>query len=219
LNGFFKCLIFSKNVILDGIIKSLLSAGDFMENICQNSDNPLKYTIKKSRRAKRMRISVNCLGEVKVIAPVALNIGFVEKFVEKQKEWIKSKVDYYKNHPVKSFFQKIALSKHTKKEFKENKEKISAIIKEKIDYFNNHYNFAFNRIFIKNQKSRWGSCSKTGNLNFNYKMNFLPEKFQDYIIVHELCHLKEFNHSANFWNLVAEKIPDYKEIRQNLRRL
>jgi hypothetical protein len=190
-----------------------------MENMDPNNDNFVKYILKKSNRAKRMRVSVNCLGEVKVTAPKTLNSSFIEKFVEKQKDWIKSKVDYYKNHPVKSFFQKISLSKHSKKEFKENKEKISAIIKEKIDYFNNHYNFIFNRIFVKNQKSRWGSCSKTGNLNFNYRINFLPEKYQDYIIVHELCHLKEFNHSASFWNLVAQKIPDYKEIRYNLRKL
>ncbi len=70
---------------------------------------------------------------------------------------------------------------------------------------------------IKNHKTRWGSCSELGNLNFNYKLIFLPDAIVDYIVVHEICHLIEFNHSQDFWRLVARTIPNFRELRHELR--
>ncbi len=104
------------------------------------------------------------------------------------------------------------------KNYLENKDKALQIVKDRIEYFNMFYNYKWNRIVIRNQKTRWGSCSKKGNLNFNYKIALLPQKSSDYIIVHELCHLGEFNHSRKFWDLVAKTVPGYKEIRKNLRK-
>lgn len=92
-----------------------------------------------------------------------------------------------------------------------------AIVVEKVEYFNQYYNFEYKRIFIKNQQTRWGSCSSKGNLNFNYRIVILPEELQDYLIVHELCHLKEMNHGPNFWKLVEEQIPNYKVLNNQLR--
>lgn len=69
----------------------------------------------------------------------------------------------------------------------------------------------FNRMTIKEQKTRWGSCSSLGNLNFNWKIVLMPRKVQDYIIVHELCHLIEMNHSKAFWRQVEKILPEYKE--------
>lgn len=102
-------------------------------------------------------------------------------------------------------------------EFWANKELARTLVKERIKFFNHHYKFTVNRISIRNQRSRWGSCSKKGNLNFNYRLVLLPPEVADYIIVHELCHLGEFNHSKKFWELVAKTIPDYKQIRKELR--
>ena len=87
----------------------------------------------------------------------------------------------------------------------------------RFEYFNKFYSYKWNRIFIKNQKTRWGSCSKRGNLNFNYRIALLPPEAADYIIVHELCHLKEFNHSRNFWKLVEQQIPNYKILHKALK--
>lgn len=103
--------------------------------------------------------------------------------------------------------------------FLTHKEKARIHIQNRLAYWNTFYNFQYGRIAIRNQTSRWGSCSKKGNLNFNYRIIFLSEALMDYVIVHELCHLKEFNHSQNFWNLVAQAMPAYKKLRSELRSI
>lgn len=75
------------------------------------------------------------------------------------------------------------------------------------------------RVAIRDQKRRWGSCSSLGNLNFNYKLFLLPPCLSDYVIVHELCHLRELNHGSRFWALVATYYPAYKVIETELRQL
>ena len=86
-------------------------------------------------------------------------------------------------------------------------------------HFNAFYKLPLRKVFIKNLKSRWGSCSEKGNLNFNYKLVFLPAEIVDYIIVHELCHLKEFNHSDAFWAEVEKVLPNHIALRKELRKL
>jgi predicted metal-dependent hydrolase len=109
--------------------------------------------------------------------------------------------------------------RRNRKEYLKNKEQARTFVKEKLEHFNQFYNLTWQRVSIRNQKRRWGSCSQKGNLNFNYKILFLPERCADYIIVHELCHLQEFNHSRRFWELVARAIPDYREMRKELRKM
>ena len=103
------------------------------------------------------------------------------------------------------------------KDFKENKKKALELINERISYFNQSGEYPVGKVSIKNQKTRWGSCSGKRNLSFNYKLLFMPENLRDYIIIHELCHLKEMNHSQNFWNLVSEQVPNYKAIRRQIK--
>lgn len=82
-----------------------------------------------------------------------------------------------------------------------------------------HYAVAHGAIAIRAQKSRWGSCSAKGTLSFNYKIAALPERLAEYILVHEVCHLREMNHSARFWAEVARVVPDYIERRGELRKV
>ena len=98
------------------------------------------------------------------------------------------------------------------------REQARRFVEGRIKYFNSFYNFKINRIAIKNQSTRWGSCSSKGNLNFNYKIIYLRLALADYLIVHELCHLGEFNHSKKFRDLVSKTIPDYVNINKELRR-
>ena len=77
---------------------------------------------------------------------------------------------------------------------------------------------SFNKIYVKDVSSHWGSCSIRRNLNFNYRLAMIPVELADYVIIHELCHLKEMNHSASFWNLVEKYLPDYREKRNRLKK-
>lgn len=103
--------------------------------------------------------------------------------------------------------------------FIEHREMARTLTLARLQYFNQHYNLSWNRVSIRNQRRRWGSCTSLKNLNFNYKIILLPPHLQDYIIVHELCHLAHLHHEQAFWELVAEQIPDYQLRIRELRAI
>lgn len=180
-----------------------------MQNLKQNQKIP--YRVKVSRRARRMRISVACDSTVTVTLPWGFQTTLAEKFVKDKLGWILKSLDYFKRRahaiPIKS----------SRREYEQFKQQALVLAKSKVHQWSRFYGFAYKRVSVKNQKTRWGSCSKKGNLNFNYKIIKLPENLVDYLVVHELCHLKEMNHSKNFWSLVSLAIPDYKKLRHQLR--
>ena len=98
-----------------------------------------------------------------------------------------------------------------------HREEARTLIHRRLAHFNATYGFAYGHVSIKDQGTIWGSCSRKGNLNFNWRLMQLPQALADYVIVHELCHLQELNHSKRFWDLVARTIPDHKERRKALR--
>lgn len=100
-----------------------------------------------------------------------------------------------------------------------HREAARQLVHDRLVHHNAHYQFTWGRVAIKAHRSRWGSCSSLGNLNFNYRILFLPAHLADYIIVHELCHLKELNHGPRFWALVAERCPNYQRCQAELRVL
>jgi len=126
---------------------------------------------------------------------------------------------YFLKNLQKPRRRKRASSSLERKKYLKFKESAEILIRKRVLEINEFYQFPFGKITIRNQKTRWGSCSKSGNLNFNYKIALLPRLYMDYVISHELCHLKEFNHSKNFWDLVEKTIPDYRKIRKTIRRL
>jgi len=88
---------------------------------------------------------------------------------------------------------------------------------ERVHYIANNLDFKIGKIAIRGQKTRWGSCSTSGNLSFNYNLLRFRKEVVDYVIIHELCHLKEMNHSEKFWKLVEEFCPDFKPLRRELK--
>lgn len=105
------------------------------------------------------------------------------------------------------------------KHYLEHKEKTRELVLERLSYWNEFYGYTYNRVAVRNQRRCWGSCSAKGNLNFSYKLLFLPPCLSDYVILHELCHLKELNHSARFWALMEKVMPDYRERVRELKRI
>jgi predicted metal-dependent hydrolase len=172
---------------------------------------PFNYTLKVSKRAKRMRLTVYCDGSCVVTTPRLLPQTTIENFLLEKAKWV---VDKINNFRAKGF---VPRKKSSRGEFTTYKAQALWLAKERIEHFNTLYGYSWNKITIKNQKTRWGSCSRKGNINFNYKIALLPPHMADYIIVHELCHLGEFNHSKNFWNLVAMALPNYLEIRNEFK--
>ena len=77
---------------------------------------------------------------------------------------------------------------------------------------------SYGRITIRDQKTRWGSCSAAGNLNFNWRLVMAPGEVLDYVVIHELAHRREMNHSAAFWNIVESEMPDYRRHREWLKK-
>lgn len=170
----------------------------------------INYEIRKSRRAKRLSLAIYANGEVVAIKPNNISVRIIELFIAQKADLIISKLNFFAG-------LKNIIPKSSKSDYFLNKEKAFHLVNSKITKLNKIYNFKYNKISIKNQKTRWGSCSQKGNLNFNYRMIYLSDKIVEYIIVHELCHLQEFNHSSRFWNLVAVAVPDYKEIKKELK--
>lgn len=165
------------------------------------------YTLNPPRRnAKNLRITITRDGQIKVSKPKHITIKQVEAFILSKSVWINHHLERIKSTTIKEP-QKPKL---TRKDYLIHKTTALNLVAKKLALYNQHYRFNYKNISIKNTKTRWGSCSRRGNLNFNYKISLIPEHLADYIIVHELCHLGQFNHSQKFWNLVAETIPDYR---------
>jgi len=167
----------------------------------------MKITLKNSRKAKKLKLSVQPGGLVVVTKPFFISKKSVFKFINEQKAWIEKNINKQKN--VKSL-------KSKREDYLKYKEESRRIISLKIEEINKFYKFNFKNVSIKNQRTRWGSCSSLGNLSFNWQVAKLPGELTNYIIVHELCHLKEMNHSFRFWNLVSRYIPNYKNLRKKL---
>ncbi len=185
-----------------------------MQKEIKLNNQKVVYQVRKSQRARHINLTVKRNAQIVVTIPSYLNKyeETVENFICQKSHWILKRRAYFKNRPR-------IIPEPNRKDYLEYKELSRQIAEKKLAYFNTFYGFSFKKIFIRNQTTRWGSCSSQRNLNFNYRIIFLPEKWCDYVIVHELCHLKELNHSSRFWNLVAKTIPEHKEIRKKMRAL
>jgi predicted metal-dependent hydrolase len=106
-----------------------------------------------------------------------------------------------------------------KRDYEMMKESARVLVHSRLEFFNTHYKFTYKKVFIKNTTTRWGGCSSHGNLNFNYKIVKLAPELADYLIVHEMCHLREMNHGPRFWALISETIPNYEVLNRQLKKI
>lgn len=180
-------------------------------------DKEINYKLRRSKKARRMRLTIYCDGSMVATVPNGSSLDTLEKFIDEKTEWIMRKIEFFKSSY--GFIGGMNLAGGNKQEYEKYKNVALEMATARVQYFNHFYNFSFEKIAVRNQKTRWGSCSMNGNLNFNYKIIFLPAELRDYIIVHEICHLGQFNHSIDFWNLVEKTIPDYKKLRSDVRKL
>ncbi len=173
--------------------------------------NEIAVEVKRRRGARRLRITVRQDGRVMLTLPFLVSLKRGRWFLESKREWIAEKRTALMRRP--------GLFQGSRKEFLSHREAAKRHIMTRLNFFQAHYQLVPQRVTVRNQKTRWGSCSARGNLSFNYRLILLPETLCDYVVVHELCHLQEMNHSARFWRLVEETIPDYLARRRELRHL
>jgi len=183
-----------------------------MEKEIKLKNISVKYLLKKSGRARRLWLAVYCDGSFVVTAPNGLTFEKIEEFILEKAEWVFEKLKIMKKNKTEGIFKSVS-----EDDYRKFKDRALELAKEKVEFFNREYGFSYNKISIRNQKTRWGSCSRNGSLSYNCKIFLFSKELTDYVIVHEICHLKEFNHSKKFWRLVEKTVPNYKEIIGKIR--
>ncbi|HCC83237.1 TPA: hypothetical protein DEP96_00120 [Candidatus Uhrbacteria bacterium] len=171
------------------------------------------YKIKRYRRSRSVRIRIDGAGEVRVSAPLRISLRMIAELVKSKMSWIEGVRQKLQLTSAKR------VGEGTTAEYKQNKRVALRLVTARLAYFNAHYNLPIGKLSIRNQQSRWGSCNRIGNLSFNYRVVFLPQELQDYLVVHELCHIAEHNHGPAFWKRMQETLPKAKKLRGELRKL
>lgn len=173
----------------------------------------LRLRIVRSRR-RTLALTVRNDASVEVRAPLAVSEREIRRFVSEHRDWIEKQLE------------KVRMQAERQKQIPTlSQEELEALAKaarldlpERVRRFAPQVGVSYGRITIRNQKSKWGSCSTRGNLNFNCMLMLAPEAVRDYIVVHELCHRKEMNHSPRFWAEVERTLPDYRSSRDWLKK-
>ena len=171
-----------------------------------------EYQVIRSAR-KTMTLEVRRDGNVIVRAPLRTGLPRIKRFVNQKQEWVlgclERTKEYREEKPLSADLSEAKRNVYIRK--------AKETITKRVIYFARLMGVSYRNITIKEQKTRWGSCSSNGNLNFNNRLLFVPKELVDYVVVHELAHRKEMNHSNAFWNVVEKYMPDYKERRKKLR--
>ncbi len=166
------------------------------------------YTLVRSSR-KTISIVIKPSGEVEVRCPKWCPKREVERYVVSKEDWIRKHLETIAARP-----QQPVLSGE---ELQRLADQAALALPEKVRWYAEQMGVTFGRITIRSQHTRWGSCSAKGNLNFNCLLMLCPEAVQDYVVIHELCHRKELNHSTAFWTEVEKYCPDYRAYRKWLK--
>lgn len=167
------------------------------------------------RRSKRKTMTIEITKEAKVLvrAPYHMPLFEIQRFVNEKSDWVEKHIQKMLEKQQKEPMQE----KLTTEQIRELAEQALEVFPKRIAYYAERIGVTYGKITIRNQKTRWGSCSAKGNLNFNCLLMLTPPEIQDYVVIHELCHRKEMNHSKQFWSEVEKVLPDYRERRKWLK--
>lgn len=174
----------------------------------------MKVTVIRSNR-KTVAIQVNSDLSVTVRVPRSVSEKDIEEILKKKEAWISKHIEKIKE--TKERVEAEPTEKLTREKVIALAEEALKVIPERVDYFAKVIGVTYGKITVRNQKTRWGSCSSKGNLNFNCLLMLAPLEVLDYVVVHELCHRKQMNHSKAFWLEVEKVLPNYKEVRKWLK--
>lgn len=209
------------------------------------------YQVKKSSKARSIKISIDAKGKILVTAPKLYPNLLIDKFLKQQEPWVlrkqaevaKLQVKIKKNeiyifgekyqilvevnpkqrpglsiHDQQVIITQLSASSYQTKLERFLKNTATKYLSQKTAILGKKMKIDYQKIGIRQQKSRWGSCSSQGNLNFNWRLVHYPPEIINYVIIHELAHCQEANHSKNFWQLVAKYDPDYKKHKNALKK-
>ena len=169
----------------------------------------MKYEVIYSDR-KTVNIKVKD-GSVIIKAPKKIKKDELIKIIEKHGSWIEKALEKEKEKSEK--YERL-----TDEDIKALKKEARAYLTEKCEYFSRLMGLSYNRITITSAKTRFGSCTSSKNISFSYRLMLYPEPAREYVVVHELAHLKEMNHSKRFYAIIEKYLPDYKERRKLLKK-
>lgn len=170
--------------------------------------NKLSYRIIRSDR-RTIAIQITPQGEVLVRCPRRMGTDAISAFVQSKSSWISRHLEKQSALPEQNPF--------SEEELRSLAQQAKEIIPGRAAHYAPLVGVTYGRITIRSQRSLWGSCSGKGNLNFNCLLMLTPPEVMDYIVVHELCHRKEMNHSKKFWEEVEKILPDYKSRQRWLK--
>lgn len=173
-------------------------------------NHPFSYEIIYSNR-KTLAIQITSDGAVKVRAPKRFPVSDIHNFLSDKEDWV------LKNLAKMEYRKPIVPAPLSEGERKRYIQIARDIFAQKTAYYASIMHTTYGRISIREQKTRWGSCSTDGNLNYNWRLIFAPEEILNYIVVHELAHRKEMNHSPAFYAVVKSILPEYKKYQKWLR--
>ena len=171
----------------------------------------MEYQLIRSGR-RTLGLQVGSGGDIIVRAPFRCSINQIEAFIRKQEPWIRKQ----REKRAREESLRVSITPEMRKD---GIRKAKQILPEKTAFYAARMGTDYHGITIREQKTRWGSCSSKGNLNFNWKLVLLPEPLLDYVVVHELSHRFEMNHSFRFWRIVESQLPDYRLRRKMLREI
>lgn len=167
----------------------------------------LKY--KKHHASKRIKITIQSEDSVLVTLPKRMAFKHAKDFAHSQLAWIKENTS---KMPRMRYVQNPIEIKNLRKSAKE-------YLPKRLDELAKMHGFKYRRVFIKNMRTRWGSCSFFNNINLNLNLMKLEDGLIDYVLLHELCHTVEKNHSNSFWNLLEKHLPEAKSLRKHLKNV